>query len=201
MLFKKLQPSGSQLPRLYGLAKVHENNVPLQPVLSMPGSPYQKIALQISDWLSVVKESNINSSTKKISDNIQNLVLAEEDVLISFHVTSLYTNVPVIEAIEDCTKLLFSGRYKLPPVDRETLIQDSGYFWFMWKFSTIQTYIPCNNREVTSKNIIMQSSRERSQRAILKTNFESYFEKKQKKQRHKTSSADLSSDLLSGIKV
>jgi len=70
-----------------------------------------------------VKESNINSSTKKISDNIQNLVLAEEDVLISFDVTSLYTNVPVIKAVEDCTKLLFSGRYKLPPADRETFKQ------------------------------------------------------------------------------
>jgi len=52
MLFKKLQPSGSQPPRLYGLAKVHENNVPLWLVLSMPGSPYHKIALEVSDWLS-----------------------------------------------------------------------------------------------------------------------------------------------------
>ena len=48
-LMKKLQPSGSQPPRLYGLAKIHKDRVPLRPVLSMPGSPYHKIALQVSD--------------------------------------------------------------------------------------------------------------------------------------------------------
>ena len=31
-LFKKLKPIGSQPPRLYGLAKMHKENVPLRPV-------------------------------------------------------------------------------------------------------------------------------------------------------------------------
>ena len=119
-LMKKLQPSGSQPPRLYGLAKIHKDSVPLRPVLSMPGSPYHKIALQVSDWLSVVDECNINSSTKEISDSLQNIQLPEDHVLISFDVTSLYTNVPVLEAIEHCTNLLYSGKYKKPPVDRNT---------------------------------------------------------------------------------
>ena len=35
----------------------------------------------------------------------------------------MYTNVPVTEAIEVCTDLLYSGRYKQPPVDKETFIQ------------------------------------------------------------------------------
>ena len=86
----------------------------------MPGSPYHKIALQVSDWLSVVDECNINSSTKEISDSLQNMQLPEDHVLISFDVTSLYTNVPVLEAIEHCTDLLYSGKYKKPPVDRNT---------------------------------------------------------------------------------
>lgn len=33
---------------------------------------------------------------------------------------SLYTNVPVYLAMEDCTNLLYSGRYKKPPVDKGT---------------------------------------------------------------------------------
>ena len=40
-LMKKLQLSGSQPPRQYGLAKIHNDNIFLRPVLSMPGSPYQ----------------------------------------------------------------------------------------------------------------------------------------------------------------
>lgn len=37
-LFDNLKTTDSQAPRLYGLAKVHKENVPLHPVLSMPGS-------------------------------------------------------------------------------------------------------------------------------------------------------------------
>ena len=33
-LFSKLKPIGSQPPRLYGLAKIHKNGVPIRPVLS-----------------------------------------------------------------------------------------------------------------------------------------------------------------------
>ena len=44
-LYQQIKPRGSQPARLYGLAKVHKNDVPLRPVLSMPGSAYHKIAL------------------------------------------------------------------------------------------------------------------------------------------------------------
>ena len=39
---------------------------PLRPVLSMPGSPYHKITQKVTDWLSVVPESKIDSSTPKM---------------------------------------------------------------------------------------------------------------------------------------
>ena len=122
-LFAKLKPCGSQAPRLYGLAKIHKENVPLRPVLSMPGSAYYKIANQVTEWLKVVDECNINSSTKSISDKLKDIQLEEDEEIISFDVKSLYTNVPVKEAIHDCTELLFSGRYQKPPVDKGTFKQ------------------------------------------------------------------------------
>ena len=70
VLLKKLKPVGSQPPRLYGLAKVHKNEILVRPVLSMPGSAYFKIAIQVSEWLSVVEECKINSSTKVIADSL-----------------------------------------------------------------------------------------------------------------------------------
>ena len=118
-LYDKLKPMGSQ-PARYGLAKVHKNDVPMRPVLSMPGSAYHKIATQVTKWLSVVDECNIRSSTKKVCDMLSDITLDDDEVLVSFDVTSLYTNVPVQEAIDYCTGLLYSGRYDKPPIAKDT---------------------------------------------------------------------------------
>ena len=122
-LYQKLHTTGSQPPRLYGLAKVHKAMIPSRPVLSMPGSVYHQIALQVTKWLSVVPECNINSSTKRIADSLSSVTLDEDEVIVSFDVTSLYTNVPVEEAIQVCTDMLYSGKYELPPVDKETFLE------------------------------------------------------------------------------
>ena len=119
-LFKKLRPTGSQPARLYGLAKIHKPNIPMRPVVSMPGSSYHKIAKKVSKWLSIVEECNINTSTKEIVDSLPNIVLPDGHQLVSFDVCSLYTNVPVQEAIDTCSDLLYSGKYKEPPVSKET---------------------------------------------------------------------------------
>ena len=77
----------------------------------------------MSNWLSVVKYCNINSSTKDISDSLSDIELQPNDelIIIRFDIKPLYTNVPLDEAIHDCTELLFSGQYPKPPVDKEAL--------------------------------------------------------------------------------
>lgn len=106
--FDKVKPSGSQAPRLYGLAKVLIDKTPLRPVVSMPGSPYHIVANQVSEWLKVVKECNINASTKSVVETISNIKLSPEAEIYSFDVVSLYTNVPVREAIEVCVQKCYT---------------------------------------------------------------------------------------------
>ena len=86
----------------------------------MPGSPYFNIAKQMADWLSIVSECKINSSTKEIADQLADIVLEDDKELVSFDVVSLYTNVPVNEAIVVCANLLYDGTLKKPPVDKDT---------------------------------------------------------------------------------
>ena len=122
-LYAKLKPIGSQPARLYGQAKVHKQSCPVRPVLSMPGSSYHKIGIQIAEWLSKVKECQINSSTKKIADSLKDIHLEEEEEVVSFDVSSLYTNVPVNEAIEYCADMLYNGKKdNIPPVNKATFI-------------------------------------------------------------------------------
>ena len=94
----------------------------------MPGSAYHQIANQVAEWLSTVPECQINLSTKEISDKLNSIRLAENEELrqfwrIDFDISSLYTNVPIIESINICAGLLFRDSVKTPPIDKETFIQ------------------------------------------------------------------------------
>ena len=122
-LYEKLRPTGSQPPRLYGLAKIHKTVIPVRPVLSMPGSAYYKIGNEIAEWLATVPECKINSSTKMVNEQLKSVHLEDDEEIISFDVVSLYTNVPVLEAINVCADLLYRSGMKTPPVDKDTFIQ------------------------------------------------------------------------------
>ena len=48
------------------------------------------------------------SSTKSVADSLKEVNLEEDEVIVSFDVSSLYTNVPVQEAIDTVADLLYS---------------------------------------------------------------------------------------------
>ena len=79
------------------------------------------MAKQVAKWLSVIPECQINCSTKSICDSLNNVKLEENEELVSFDVVSLYTNVPVMEAIHVCADLLFKKCFL--PVDKQTFIE------------------------------------------------------------------------------
>ena len=74
-IYNKMHPTGSQPARLYGLGKVHKTAIPVRPVLSMPGSVYHPIANLVTEWLNVVPECQINTSSQKISDSLKSVEL------------------------------------------------------------------------------------------------------------------------------
>ena len=122
-LYETMRPVGSQPARLYGLAKVHKKNTPIRPVLSMPGSAYHKVAKQVAEWLTAVPECKINSSTTSVCEKLKSVRLEPDEIVISFDVSSLYTNVPVMEAIMHCADLLYNlPAEKRPPVSKKTFI-------------------------------------------------------------------------------
>ena len=57
ILFNSMKPRGSQPARLHGLAKAHKEGAPMRSVLSMLGSAYHRVALKVTEWLSVVKSA------------------------------------------------------------------------------------------------------------------------------------------------
>ena len=77
----------------------------------------------MAEWLSVVPECKINSSTKTVCDKLKIVILEEDEIMISFDVSLLYTNVPVVEAILVRTDKLYNMPVdQRPLIDRETFI-------------------------------------------------------------------------------
>ena len=75
----------------------------------------------MAKWLSFVPECNINSSTKEICNDLKNHQIKDNECLVSFDIVSLYTNVPVLEAIDVCADLLFNSMSL--DIDRDTFVE------------------------------------------------------------------------------
>ena len=90
----------------------------------MPGSAYHKVAEYVAGCLKNVPQCKINASTKQICDKLKDIVLEEDEEVISYDVVSLYTNVPVLEAITVCADLLYNLPYdQRPAVDKDTFVR------------------------------------------------------------------------------
>ena len=120
-----IRPLGSQVPRLYGLPKIHKELCPYRPILSMVNASQEPLA----KWLLKVLKPAVDFYTKfcvkdsfsyaqeiqSFSDNTNELFM------VSYDVCSLFTNVPVRETIEIAANYIYSidpdGH---PPVSKQT---------------------------------------------------------------------------------
>ena len=96
--YPSVAPSGSQPGRLYGQAKVHKEGSPLRPVVSM----FLTAEYGLAKWLdSIIKPhiftKYVLSSTTDFIAKLKSYVSSPTDVICSFDVVSLFTNVPLSE--------------------------------------------------------------------------------------------------------
>ncbi|KAA3678612.1 uncharacterized protein DEA37_0003891 [Paragonimus westermani] len=54
-VFERIRPTGTRIPRLYGLPKIHKDEVPLRLILDMCNSPYHAVAQWLVEILELVK--------------------------------------------------------------------------------------------------------------------------------------------------
>ena len=95
-----MRSTGGQPARLYGLAKVHKVNIPLRPVLSLPGSSYYNLNKVLAKFFEKIEGANIETNSLDAREILESTNLEPNEILISLDVKSLYTNVPLKEAID-----------------------------------------------------------------------------------------------------
>jgi len=101
---------GSRLAHLYGLPKTHKKKLAMRPILSAAGTYNYKLAKWLDEKL---KPLSINDHTVsdifQFGDELHEMKINDQDILVSYDVSSLFTNVPVDETIESIAERAFEN--------------------------------------------------------------------------------------------
>ncbi|XP_068749298.1 uncharacterized protein [Montipora capricornis] len=106
--FRKILPCGSTAGVLYGLPKVHKTGCPFRPIVSSVNTYNYNLASFLVD---VLKPISTNQFTIKDSFSFVDWAKTHQhnnEIMCSFDVCSLFTNVPLDETIEICLSKLYS---------------------------------------------------------------------------------------------
>ena len=138
--FNSLYCSGSRPGIMYGLPKVHKEGCPMRPILSAIGTHNYKLAKYLVPLLEPI---TMNQYTIKDSFSFAK-ELTHLDyrncVAASFDIQSLFTNIPLVETIDICVKVLYQddellyGFNKKEMKDFLTITANDCMFLFNGKF-------------------------------------------------------------------
>ena len=109
-IYQRIRPTGSLPPMLYGLPKIHKVDVPLRPMVSCIKSPSYSLSKHIASIISPLmgqSDSFVKNSEHFIS-TIRDITVDPDDIMVSFDVCSLFTNVPIEEALKVISNMLVS---------------------------------------------------------------------------------------------
>ena len=99
---KYLSPNCMKAAQIYGLAKIHKENIPLWPIVSTIGSPTYllgKVVARILTPLAGGTRTQVKNSAE-FGRLIKELKPQEGEMMINFDVVSFFTKVPIQEAMQ-----------------------------------------------------------------------------------------------------
>ena len=78
---------------IYGQPKIHKPGVPIRPIVSYSGSPLYNLNKYIASILKAYVRDENNTHY------IRNVPIEDDEIMVSFDITSLYTNIPIIDTL------------------------------------------------------------------------------------------------------
>jgi len=149
------RPSGSNPGRLYGLPKIHKKDqgIPLRPVLSSIGAYNYGLAKALKLILSSMIENTttIKNSATFINE-LQSLPSSASSYkMVSFDITSLYTNIPIDETIGIILDYLYNDALQRSEIKREDMKR-------LLEYATKETHFMFNGKLYNQKDGVSMGS-------------------------------------------
>ena len=116
-MYKKLYPNGSHNAVLYSLPKVHKNGTPMRPICSAIGTSTYELRKFVAD---IIKPAASNALGTDLENTFQFVKqIREKDIssnlMVSFDVRSLFTNIPLRKTIAICLDRLYRSDPSIRP--------------------------------------------------------------------------------------
>ncbi|XP_013142201.1 PREDICTED: uncharacterized protein LOC106106199 [Papilio polytes] len=129
----QLRPVNPTSPKIYGLPKVHKPNWPVRPIVSQIDSPTYKSSRHMAKVLQTVtgKTNSFVSDSAHFTRLLEEVKVHDNEILVSFDVESLFTNVPVAETIGIIKQLLSANNLPSVYLPLIEFCLTSGYF--LWR--------------------------------------------------------------------
>ena len=114
--YSHLLPTGNTSPpaRFYGLPKIHKANCPLWPIVSAYGTSTYNLA----KYLTILKvytghTSSFVKDSKDLTNKLKTLKIQENEEMVSFDISALFTSIPVDQALEVINRLIIKHQTDL----------------------------------------------------------------------------------------
>ena len=97
-----LMPRYTTSPQMYGLPKIHKEDIPMRPIVSTINSPSYKVAKELTRILTPLAAHTVYTvkNSTAFVDRVRGMEITPQDRLVSFDVKNLFTQVPVEEALK-----------------------------------------------------------------------------------------------------
>ncbi|KAL9972374.1 hypothetical protein ACROYT_G018660 [Oculina patagonica] len=139
-VYNKIRPRHKQPPRIYGLLKIQKADIPLRPIVSCVNTFAYDLSAYLANILSPLtgnSDFTVTNSAHFVSIISSETVL-DNEIMVSFDVESLFTNVSIDGAVQAALRKLendpsLADRTTLTPAqitDLLTLVMRTTYFQY-----------------------------------------------------------------------
>jgi len=133
--YRRIYCGDGNLPRAYGLPKIHKPNFPLRIIVSTINSPLFSFAIFLKNILQEGTEKSIGFvlNSYHLIKELNGFKMDPINKLASLDVTSLFTNVPIDRALESIDRDSISKNTSIPLIDFKMAVKfvlSSTFFSF-----------------------------------------------------------------------